>query len=299
MAVSSSTRRFGAVGRRALTLMVTCVMVLSLSSTGFASAPAAGGTIHGCKGSNGALRIANPCATGETAISWNKKGPQGPSGPQGPAGAQGPQGPQGAQGPAGPSGGGIHWLGAWSAGTNYVSSDAVSYNGSSWLSVASNSSSAPSTGNPAWNLLAQQGAAGSQGLQGPQGTQGTTGAAGPQGAQGSQGPQGVPGPTGPAGPPGPQGPTGPPRTLQLFQQQSAVVFASPGGGVAAADAACPSGYYISGGGYNLYGLSTYGPVVVYTNNPISTQAWEAALRDDDPTHSIGISAWAICITLSP
>src|SRR5437764_5856787 len=54
-------------------------------------------------------------------------GPQGPSGPQGPTGAQGPQGQTGAQGPQGAKG--LNWKGAWDAATNYLTDDAVSYQG--------------------------------------------------------------------------------------------------------------------------------------------------------------------------
>jgi hypothetical protein len=61
--------------------------------------------IHGCYSKfNGSLRIVSgpgKCTSTETAISWNKVGPQGPAGPQGPQGPQGETGPAGAQGERG------------------------------------------------------------------------------------------------------------------------------------------------------------------------------------------------------
>lgn len=50
------------------------------------------------------------------------------------------------------------WRGAWNSGTVYAISDAVSYNGSSYISVTSNLNSTPPSAN--WNLLAQQGSTG-------------------------------------------------------------------------------------------------------------------------------------------
>lgn len=122
-------------------------------------------------------------------------GPAGPQGPQGLTGAQGatgPQGPQGQQGAAGPEG--LTWQGSWSAGTTYAADDAVSYNGSSYISLAgSNTGKEPDTSSGWWAMLAQQGATGSTGATGPQGPQGLTG------ATGSAGPTGLTGPQGPAG----------------------------------------------------------------------------------------------------
>jgi len=95
------------------------------------------------------------------------QGPVGPVGPIGPAGARGPQGPQGSQGPQGnpgppgPAGSpGLVWRGAWSSGTHYNVNDAVSYNGSSWISRSPNVSQTPSTSNGNWNLLALAGSPG-------------------------------------------------------------------------------------------------------------------------------------------
>jgi hypothetical protein len=76
-----------------------------------APAPKAGdgGVINGCVAASGHLRVVDSgsCLPGETAINWNKVGPQGATGPAGPTGAPGPIGPKGddgARGPVGPAG---------------------------------------------------------------------------------------------------------------------------------------------------------------------------------------------------
>lgn len=124
-------------------------------------------------------------------------GPQGPAGPQGPQGLQGIAGPQGAAGatgatgPMGPQGPAVaNYMGNYSATTNYGLHDAVSYGGSTYISlVAGNVGNTPSSSPPDWAVLAAQG---------PAGPAGAAGAAGPQGPSG---PAGATGATGPAGPP--------------------------------------------------------------------------------------------------
>lgn len=173
------------------------------ASVPFRSAPSASPMIRGCYArSTHVLRVltspSGGCTAAEVAISWNRQGQTGPRGPRGKRGAQGdqgltgatgapgpqgatgatgatgPQGPMGLQGPIGPAGprgdtgargpAGLSWRGAWSVGVQYLASDAVSYGGSSWLALAPNLNSTPGTGNPAWTVLAQQGAAGPAGL---------------------------------------------------------------------------------------------------------------------------------------
>jgi hypothetical protein len=69
------------------------------------------GVYHGCVGNgSGNLRVVAPgesCKSSETAIDWNRTGPQGPQGPQGiqgQTGATGDRGPQGIQGVKGDKG---------------------------------------------------------------------------------------------------------------------------------------------------------------------------------------------------
>ncbi len=114
------------------------------------------------------------------------------AGPAGATGAAGPQGPTGATGATG-----LVFTGAYSASTNYGVGAAVSYNGSSYLSVAAgNQGQTPGASPSFWQLLAQAGATG------------TAGAQGATGAQGSQGPQGIAGAAGPAGSTGAAGAPG-------------------------------------------------------------------------------------------
>jgi len=151
-------------------------------------------------------------------------GPAGPAGatgaigPQGPIGPAGPQGPQGATGPAGPTGAtgpqGLQWQGVWNISAAYSQNDAVSYNGSSYISlIANNTGNQPDTSSSAWSLVAGAGAAGTPG---PAGAPGAAGATGPTGPQGPQGPQGPAGPTGATGAPGPQGPQGPAGAVNIY-----------------------------------------------------------------------------------
>lgn len=170
--------------------------------------------LTGATGPAGADGPAGP--VGATGL----QGPQGPQGPQGqqgdsgPAGAIGPTGPAGPAGPTGPVGptgatgaAGMIFRGSYASSLNYSVNDAVSYLGSSYISIAANNlGNAPASSPASWSLLAAQGAIGSQG------PAGQTGATGPQGIPGPQGPTGAVGATGaqgPAGPQGVQGTTGP------------------------------------------------------------------------------------------
>lgn len=125
-------------------------------------------------------------------------GTAGTNGSNGAAGATGAAGPQGIQGPAGAAGAngaaGLTYQGSWASSANYALNDAVTYNGSSYLSrVAGNHGNAPDVSSSSWALLAQMGSAGAVGAAGPAGAQGANG------AQGTQGPAGAQGATGAAG----------------------------------------------------------------------------------------------------
>ena len=99
-------------------LIATGVIILVLVVTSLQSI-AEENVIYGCVKKNGQFRIVNTpndCKESETAIYWNKVGPQGEpglpgeqgltgeKGDKGDAGATGPQGPQGDIGPQGPKG---------------------------------------------------------------------------------------------------------------------------------------------------------------------------------------------------
>jgi type VI secretion system secreted protein Hcp len=91
---------------RALKIAVpTAAALVAGGAVALAAIPASDGTIHGCYANGGtptgALRIVDEgvqCATGETAITWNQRGPEGPAGPTGPQGDTGPAGDSGSTG---------------------------------------------------------------------------------------------------------------------------------------------------------------------------------------------------------
>jgi hypothetical protein len=149
---------------------------------------------------------------------WGVLAAQGAAGASGAAGATGLQGVAGSSGAAGAAGAtgavGMRFRGAWNTGDAYAVNDAVTYGGSTYLAVATNSSSQPDNYPQAWTLLAQAGAAGPAGPMGAAGMAATvavgsvtTGAAGTQATVANagssvaavlnftipQGPAGVPG----------------------------------------------------------------------------------------------------------
>ena len=140
----------------ALTVSAAC---LGASGVAFAVIPDVAGVIHACYAKqNGALRVSDApaCTKNETAISWNKVGPAG-----------------------------LTWQGIWSATTTYQPRDAVAYQGSSYLALATNTASTPPGTN--WQLLAAAGTKGDPGEQGATGAAGATGPAGPAGPAGTSG----------------------------------------------------------------------------------------------------------------
>ena len=105
-------------------------------------------------------------------------------------------------GSASTAAGRFNWKGAWDSGATYGVGDAVSFNGSSYISLTdTNTGNAPDMSPSDWDLIAQRGATGAVGA---------TGATGATGDQGPAGPQGLPGPPGPVGPQGETGPKGDP-----------------------------------------------------------------------------------------
>lgn len=102
--------------------------------------------------------------------------------------------PQGVQGSTGPVG--IVWKGTWDIASTYKLRDAISYGGSSYISLADDNTGFVPTNTSFWAIIAIKGDTGStgpigtQGLQGPKGDKGDTGIQGIQGVAGPQGPQG-------------------------------------------------------------------------------------------------------------
>lgn len=82
-------------------------------------------------------------------------------------------GADGAPGDPGPQGEiGVNWLGAWNSGTSYVTRDAVSHLGSSYVAIAGSTNNNPTTSPTKWDLVA------SKGDKGDKGDTGDTGPAG-------------------------------------------------------------------------------------------------------------------------
>jgi len=140
------------------------------------------------------------------------QGPQGYQGAEGINGIIGVDGTQGPQGYQGTQGINVSWKNTWNGTTSYSQMDSVSYNGSSYVCIASisaGSTNYPNVLTANWALLAAGGSQGSTGTQGPQGAQGaastvqgpqgTQGAAGTNGTNGTQGAQGAQGPAGTGG----------------------------------------------------------------------------------------------------
>ncbi|MFO8101342.1 MAG: IPT/TIG domain-containing protein [Dehalococcoidia bacterium] len=110
------------------------------------------------------------------------RGPQGEEGPPGDStvieGAEGPRGPAGPAGEPGEDGKGIVWRGEWSVDEEYIPLDAVSYEKSSYISVAPSSGATPSESADKWDLMASVGEAGEEGEAGEAGGGGGVGTTG-------------------------------------------------------------------------------------------------------------------------
>ncbi len=133
-------------------------------------------------------------------MSSGPAGPQGPVGPtgvgvQGPAGVQGlagvqgaagltgPAGPTGVAGPIGPAGptgvAGMAYRGSYASTQNYGWNDAVSYRGSTYISISgSNQGNAPDASPTVWSVFAAAGVDGAAGATGAAGSPGCGGSAG-------------------------------------------------------------------------------------------------------------------------
>jgi hypothetical protein len=86
-------------------------------------------------------------------------------------------GSTGPTGPTGPTGAvGMIYAGGWQISTAYVATDVVTYNGSSYIAIASNTGFEPDTNPNTWVPIALAGAAGPAGPTGPQGPPGQSGA---------------------------------------------------------------------------------------------------------------------------
>lgn len=109
------------------------------------------------------------------------------------------------------------------------------------------------------------------------------------------GPQGPQGPTGPQGPQGPQGPAGPTQTLTSIQVYSVNDAISTGAG--GAEARCPTGTLVTGGGYETLqaaDLATY--IVEASFPPLNRNSWEVEIFNSG-TANVSLTVYALCASL--
>ena len=110
----------------------------------------------GPKGMDGAPGNQGPQGLQGNMGQNGNEGPPGPAGPNGMDGAPGAQGPTGPPGPAG-----LNFRGPWNSATLYVAANGVSFGGSSYIALQTNTGE-PDTdvagGGGNWALLAQRGA---------------------------------------------------------------------------------------------------------------------------------------------
>ena len=150
----------------------------------------------GPAGATGPMGLQGPTGFPGLTGAAGPAGPAGAVGATGPAGAIGPAGPVGPAGPTGAAGiAGLAYKGAYAAGVNYGLNDGVTYQGSSYISLAAgNVGNTPGLSPGQWGVLAAVGAVGAlgpSGAIGPAGPAGSAGAAGAAGAVGATGPAGM------------------------------------------------------------------------------------------------------------
>lgn len=130
-----------------------------------------------------------------------------------------------------------------------------------------------------------------QGPQGPAGPQGPKGDTGPQGATGPQGPQGPAGPQGQTGSTGPTGLSG----AEIVTGQSVAAATD----VQVADAVCPAGKKVIGGGGEIVGPTLGNKTVALflskPRTPPLSEGWTAGGRRIVFTDQAwSVTAYAIC-----
>ncbi len=118
-----------------------------------ATGPAGPAGPVGATGPPGSPGAPGPTGASGPAGALGPQGIQGVAGVAGPTGPSGPAGATGATGPAGSTGPGLRARGAWAAATAYLPLDSVSYSGSSYVAVISNTGVTPGTNAGTWNLV--------------------------------------------------------------------------------------------------------------------------------------------------
>ena len=169
--------------------------------------------VQGPIGPVGAPGVAGPVGPAGVNGLPGPQGVQGPIGPAGVTGLTGPIGPQGIQGvagatgPAGPTGAagaGVVYRNVYNAAMTYAANDAVTFNGTTYISLQNSNFNNQPDGSPAfWSIFAAAGATGATGMPGMTGMTGPPGMPGPPGIPGIPGTPGIPGAPGPTGAQGP------------------------------------------------------------------------------------------------
>lgn len=142
-----------------------------------------------------------------------------------------------------------------------------------------------------------QGATGTTGLAGPAGANGEQGAQGENGVPGDQGPKGERGDQGPRGDPGPQGPPGPAGNPHVITTRiTAGQTANDTTAHKVANATCPEGFTISGGGFAL--VPSDPGLEITASNPVGNTGWSATadILSLPPGTPWQLLAFAVCVS---
>ncbi len=217
------------------------------------------------------LLLAREGATGATGAT-GLQGVQGATGAAGPTGATGAAGATGATGAIGATGA----MGATGAVGATGATGATGIQGVQGATGAAGTTGATGVAGPT-------GATGATGLTGPTGPIGVTGPIGPTGSTGAIGStggtgiQGVQGSTGPEGPTGPTGATGPEGTLpSLTEEAQKVTLKTTTGAKTTATVECSEGQAFGGGG-QVTGVTSGGPVVITASFPVNANTWSVTV----------------------
>jgi hypothetical protein len=103
----------------------------------------------GLTGATGAIGATGPAGATGLAGATGVKGATGSTGSTGATGVAGATGATGATGAIG-----MNWRAAWSSTTAYAKNDAVSYNGSTYIAIATSTNQIPASATTYWQLVA-------------------------------------------------------------------------------------------------------------------------------------------------
>jgi hypothetical protein len=105
------------------------------------------------------------------------------------------------------------------------------------------------------------------------------------------------GPAGPPGPQGPQGPAGPTQTASIQTVVSPVQNIPAMGGQDAAQAVCPTGTVLTGGGFVILASPPTGWSIAFSTTNVAGTGWFVGVENFG-TSSLSFDVVARCFTLS-